>query len=139
MTTGYTTALPYPHKGVVSRKGCMRFTHRVLVGAAGAIAGQDADSRVTATKQATAGQYIMQLPRGYKRIADIGCTFIGNTGSIVPDFITDNITSVAIPGGTVGTPSLGQITLQFRNSAGAATDIANGAVFIFSIMVENGV
>jgi|SRR6185312_4622880 len=136
---GNTSSLPFPYAGVVNRKGVQGFTHRLLIGAAGAIAGQDADSRVVATKQATAGQYLIQLPRGYKRITSIGATFIGNTGSVVPDWQTDNISSVPIPGGAVGTPSLGQITLQFRSSAGAATDVANGAVVILDIEVENGV
>lgn len=134
----YTATSPYPHKGVVNRKGCQRFTHRVLVGAAGAITGQDADSRVSAAKQATAGQYLITLPKPYKRITDLGCFFIGNTGSIVPDFTTDNITSQPVSGAAAGNGA-GTILLQFRNSAGAATDIANGSIFTLSIEVETGV
>jgi len=136
---GASSALSNPHAGVVTRKGCVRFTHRVLVGASGAITGQDAKSRVTLTKQGTAGQYKVQLPRGYRAIVDIGCTFIGNTGSLVPDFQTDQITTEAIPGGTIAGTIDGTIILQFRNSAGTATDLPNPCTFIVSIMVEGGV
>ena len=136
---GATSFLPWPYAGIVNRKGVTGFTHRMLIGAAGAITGQDADSRVVATKQGTAGQYILQLPRGMKRITGISATFIGNTGSVVADWQTDNISSVPIPGGTIGTPSLAQLTLQFRNSAGTATDVASGAVVIIDLEFEVGV
>lgn len=135
---GNTSTDPFPTRGSVNRRGTQRFSHRMLIGASGAITGQDADSRVVATKQGTAGQYLIQLPSGYKRITDLGSFFIGNTGSVVPDWITDNITIIPVPGATVGAKT-GNILLQFRNSAGAATDIASGTIVTINIEVEVGV
>lgn len=135
---GATSTDKWPYAGVVNRKGVFAFKHRVLVGAAGAITGQDADSRVVATKQGTAGQYLIQLPRGYKRITSLDANFLGNTGSVDDDWLTDNITSNPVPGASAGTTA-GNILLQLRNSAGAATDIASGAIMYLTIEVENGV
>lgn len=129
----------WPHAGIVNRKGVFFFTHRLLIGAAGAITGQDADSRVVLAKQGTAGRYKMQLPRGYKRIVSNEVNFTGNTNSVVADWDTDQITSVAIPGGTVAGTIDGSIFLQLRNSAGAATDLPTSGVMIIRFEVENGV
>jgi hypothetical protein len=135
---GATSTDKWPYAGVVNRKGVFAFAHRVLVGASGAITGQDADSRVTATKQGTAGQYLIALPRGYKKITSKVVDFLGNTGSVVADWLTDNITSQPVPGATAGTTA-GTILLQLRSSAGAATDLASGGIMTIRFEVENGV
>jgi len=136
---GASSTDKWPVSGFVNRKGVQFFTHRMLIGASGAITGQDADSRVVATKQGTAGQYKIQLPRGYKRFVCKEVDFTGNTGSVVPDWLTDQVTSVAIPGGTVAGTIDGSIFLQLRNSAGAATDLASTGTMTLLIGVENGV
>jgi hypothetical protein len=134
-----TSSDKWPLAGIVNRRGVFGFTHRVLIGASGAITGQDADSRVVLTKQGTAGQYKVQLPRGYKRFTSKDVDFTGNTNSVVADWLTDQVTTVAIPGGSIAGTIDGSIILQLRNSAGAATDLPSTGTMTLRLEVENGV
>lgn len=126
---------PFPHKGVVARKGVISFVHTVTVGAAGAVSSQDADSGVVATKQGTAGQYLLAFPSSYKKLVNCSYTFVGAIGATTTGsqmtVITNNLTA--------GTKN-NQLTVQFTNiSAGAAADVPNGTILIFYIDVEVGV
>ena len=126
---------PFPHKGVVGRKGSMDFVHTVTIGASGAISSQDADSGVVATKQGTAGQYILAFPNSYKKLENVSYTFVGPIGATSAGsqmtVITNNLTA--------GTKN-NQLTVQFSNiSAGAAADLPNGTIAIFYISIEVGV
>lgn len=138
---GATGLTPFPHAGAVGRKGVRIFSHRVAIGASGAISAQDADSGIVATKNGTAGNYTLQFPRSFKRIVSIGATFIGpvgvNTTGSWYTFLTNQLEVNPVTGSG---SSAGNIILQWLNlSASSAADVPSGTVFIVTAEVEFGV
>ena len=129
---------PQPVKGFVGNngvKGVEYYSHQIVVGAAGAISSQDTTSGITATKQATAGQYLLQFPCGYRKIICIWPMFFtapgANTVGQSMYVLTDNLTT--------GSKN-GQVVVQFTNaSAGANADLANPSTVSFEIEVAGGV
>jgi hypothetical protein len=130
-----TRRAPFPSKGYVGRKGTLSFTHRINVGAAGAISSQDTDSGVTAAKQGTAGQYLLTFPTGYKRICELDCIMIGANSAIANgafvDYETNNLDA--------GTKA-GNILMQWRRGDTlAAADVPNPCTLLLTVTVEEGV
>lgn len=137
---GTSGLLPTPHAGVVGRRGTRTFVHRFAVGASGAISAQD-NVGVTATKQGTAGQYLLQFPQSYKRIVSIGATFIGPVGANTTGswytFLTNQLELLPVTGNG---SSAGNIILQWLNlSASAAADVPSGTVIVVTAELELGV
>src|SRR5262245_20903746 len=129
-----TRRAPYPHKGTVARKGCQTFLHSITIGASGAVTTQDADSGVSAVKNAGAGLYDLTLPSAVKKFVSGHVTFIGTlttgTGNQY-DWETNNLDA--------GTKA-GTIQLQFRrNDTMAVADVPSGVVIRLRIEVEMGV
>jgi hypothetical protein len=125
---------PFPYKGVVGRKGVFKFVHTLLIGAAGAITSQDADSGVVAAKQGGAGLYTLTFPAAYKKITGLGWSAIGvlttGTGNQA-DWENNNL-----DGGT----KAGTIQIQFRkNTDMSVADVPSGIVLKLEIEVEEGV
>lgn len=141
---GPTAKLPYPARGYIGRKGCISLSHRIQVGAAGAITAQDNDTGITAAKQGAAGTYLLTMPNGFKRIVELDCAFVGAMGAVTTgctfDWETDNITIIGIPGGAAVGTKAGNILLVFRRSdTNAVADVPSGTVLIPQITVEVGV
>lgn len=139
---GASGKLPYPYAGYVGRKGVRTFAHRMLIGASGAITAQDNDSGVVATKQGTAGQYLLQFPSAYKRICDLDTTFIGplgaNTTGFAVSYNSNNLETVPIPGQSVGTKA-GNILMNLSQTSNANADVPAGTVLIVHADLELGV
>lgn len=134
---GYQARAPFPSKGFVGRKGVMFFAHTVTVGAAGAISSQDsqASSGVTATKQATAGQYTYALPTAYKKIVMLNAETIGALGAV-----TTGCTYTWLNDDIDANNKDGTIELQWcRSDTNAAADVPNGTIVLVTIAVEVGV
>lgn len=130
----------FPAVGYAARKGVMWYSGSFTVGAAGAVSAQDgvAVASVLVTKQATAGQYLLQLypltPAPYGRyIIELGAEMIGAPSGVgvgqVFGWLTNNITA--------GTKA-GNILLQAYNTSSAAANIDNGNVVVYNLGIDFG-
>ena len=131
---------PQPQKGYINRRGAITFCHQMTLTAAGVITTQDTDSGLTATKQGTAGQYVIAPPApsgvgtaptgGYKKTLDFNVVLIGAAGA----------TTAGLPWTlTVNTPATPTWTIQFiRPDTNAAADLPSGMIVIFNIEVSEG-
>jgi hypothetical protein len=111
------------------------YTHQLIIGASGAITSQDADSGIVATKQGTAGQYLLQFSAGAKRIIAFDTVFLQSPAAIANGFpafiLTDNLTA--------GSKN-GQLVIQFvRGDTYAAADVANPSTIILSFDLAEGI
>lgn len=127
-----------PIAGVFNRRNMAVFYHRVVLGAAGAIASQDApaDSGIVATKTATeTGRYTLQMPSKYRRLLWAQGTIIGPDDAVLGanttgygSFVRDN----DIDGGAAD----GTVEIQFTQTSYADAEVANNLTLLFRVEVE---
>lgn len=127
-----------PNAGVFNRRNHAVFFHRVVLGAGGAIASQDApaDSGVVATKTATkTGRYTLQLPSKYRRLLWVNAAVIGTddaaytTAKGLNSFVRDN----DVDGGAAD----GTVEVQFnRTDTAADAEVIDSATLLFRVEVE---
>lgn len=136
--------ITHPDLGYVGSKKLIRFNHRVVLGAAGAISSQDApkDSGVIAVKTATkTGRYTLTSEGGvvrHKRFRGGTVTLIGPddtaygalTVGLTSIWRKDDIAASGLGDGT--------IEVQFLNASGNWTDaeLPTGTIMIFDYLVE---
>ncbi len=129
----------FPLRGWVNRKGVVYWGTCITIGAAGAITTQCllSEAGIVVTKQATAGQYLIQtypLNQKGRTLVQLDCAMIGapsatNVGQTF-GWLTDNITA--------GTGA-GNILLQAYNlSAAAAANIDSGNKLVITLAVDYG-
>src|SRR3990172_9720255 len=113
--------------GFYNRRNVTEFFHRIVLGASGAIASQDAPpvSGIVATKTGSeVGRYTLQLPSKYRRLLDVHATILGTddaalgaatTGSF--SYVRDNDIDAGAADGT--------IELQFMQVSYADAEVTN--------------
>lgn len=132
-----------PGLGVFNRRNTVKFLHRVVLGASGAIASQDPanESGIVATKTATeVGRYTLQLPVGptgfkYRKLNWVDAKIVGADDTA---YTTANGLNVLLRDNDIDGGALdGTIDVQFcRTDTGADAEVENSRVLYFRVEVE---
>lgn len=103
---------------------------RVVIGASGAVTSYSGKGIASVVKEATAGQYTINLQDNFNLLMDVSLMSQNASGiSLAPivGILADNISSSTAPG----------VTIQMATEAGVAGNPASGDVLLIKISARN--